>query len=224
MPNRSSQGAGLRDQQTAEKVQGPARLIPRHSIMLRRTKSSWSRRRFGAFLFTTLLSPAFANSANPVFETFDSGAQKRWKFFADTVMGGVSSGEVTFKREGSHSFARMTGQVSTANNGGFIQFRRDFRGELPSGISGISLIVRGNSQRYFIHLRTRGTFLPWQYYQAGFETSYRWSEVFLPLDSFRPSGSFMRASPTAGSLRSIGVVAFGRDHEAQIDVSQINFY
>jgi hypothetical protein len=28
-------------------------------------------------------------------------------------------------------------------------------------------MVRGNNQRYFVHLPTGGTPLPWQYYQAG---------------------------------------------------------
>jgi hypothetical protein len=51
--------------------------------------------------------------------------QTRWRFFTDQVMGGVSTGVIAFAQEDGTSFARMTGRVSTANRGGFIQMRLD---------------------------------------------------------------------------------------------------
>lgn len=183
-----------------------------------------NRRHFGITLSGALIFPVQSFAAKPVFEDFGAGAENRWRFFADTVMGGISSGEVTFKRDISGTFARMTGTVSTANNGGFIQFRRLLQNPLPRETKGLRLIVRGNRQRYFVHLRTTGTFLPWQYYQSDFDANQEWSEVWLPLINFKASGGFMRSSPTARSLRSVGVVAYGRDHEAQIDVREIDFY
>jgi hypothetical protein len=86
------------------------------------------------------------------------------------------------------------------------------------------LILRGNDQRYFVHLRTGGTLLPWQYYQAGFEVSESWSEVRLPMEAFTASGAFLRTAPKPGSLASIAVVAYGRDHAARIDVREVGFY
>jgi hypothetical protein len=147
-----------------------------------------------------------------------------WRFFTDTVMGGVSTGRVTPMEEDGHTFLRMTGTVSTANRGGFIQMRTDLAAPPPEGTTGVRLVVRGNGQRYFVHLRTTGTILPWQYYQAGFDTSHDWTEVRLPFASFRASGALLRAEPRPGSLTSLAVVAYGRDHKAEIDVREAGFY
>ena len=45
----------------------------------------------------------------------------------------------------------------------------DLPDAVPSDATGVRLVVRGNAERYFVHLRTTGTVLPWQYYQAGFD-------------------------------------------------------
>lgn len=163
-------------------------------------------------------------AGNSMFEDFENQPANRWEFIADTVMGGVSTGTVAFGQEGPASFARLSGTVSTENRGGFIQFRRKLKEPLPENAEGVRMVVRGNAQRYFIHLRTSGTVLPWQYYQAGFGTSEGWQEIRLPLSSFEPSGKLLRATPAAKSVTSVGVVAYGRDHEALVDVREIGFY
>jgi len=157
-------------------------------------------------------------------EDFSMPSETRWRFFSDGVMGGVSTGHLAILRENGETFARMTGQVSTANNGGFIQMRLDLPAPPPEGTVGVRLVVRGNDQRYFVHLRTTGTVLPWQYYQAPFEVTGDWREVRIPLERFTASGSLLRRVPRARSLSSVAVVAFGRDHEAEIDVREIAFY
>ena len=115
--------------------------------------------------------------------------ETRWRFFTDQVMGGVSTGGVTFSQQDGLPFARMSGRVSTANRGGFIQMRLDLASPPPESTTVVRLIVRGNAQRYFVHLRTNGTVLPWQYYQAGFDVSEDWGEVRLPLEAFKASGA-----------------------------------
>ncbi|WP_316651707.1 CIA30 family protein [Ovoidimarina sediminis] len=157
-------------------------------------------------------------------ENFELQPETRWRFFTDGVMGGVSTGEVAFLKEGDQTYARMTGAVSTENNGGFIQMRMDLPDGAPEDATGVRLIVRGNDQTYFVHLRTGGTMLPWQYYQAGFEVRGDWGEVRLPFDSFRASGRLLRTVPHADSVRSIAIVAYGRDHEARIDIREVGFY
>lgn len=147
-----------------------------------------------------------------------------WRFFTDQVMGGVSTGGVAFAQEGGKPFARMTGRVSTANRGGFIQMRLDLASPPPEGTTGVRLVVRGIDQRYFVHLRTGGTILPWQYYQAGFEVTEGWTEIRLPFEAFAASGALLRRVPGPGSLTSIAVVAYGRDHDARIDVQAVGFY
>lgn len=143
-----------------------------------------------------------------------------WTYLADTVMGGVSEGRA--RMEGGH--VRLTGSVSTANNGGFIQTRTALPEGLPEGAEGLVVRVRGNGQRYFIHLRTRATRLPWQYYQAGFDTTAAWRDIRLPFAAFEPSGALLPGAPAPGSVRSVGLVAFGRDHEADVSLAALGTY
>jgi len=156
-------------------------------------------------------------------EDFTARPETRWRFFTDGVMGGVSTGRVAFVQEGGRTHARMTGRVSTANRGGFIQMRLDLASPPPAAATGVRIVVRGNDQRYFVHLRTTGTVLPWQYYQAGFDVTRQWREVRLPFGAFRPSGGLLRPTPRPASLTSVAVVAFGRDHDAEIELREIGF-
>lgn len=181
-----------------------------------------TRRGLMALAFAALPLPALAKPTR--IEDFTLQPEIRWKFFTDGVMGGVSTGQVTFLRDGGMAHARMTGRVSTANRGGFIQMRLDLSPPPTAGTTGVRLVARGNDQRYFVHLRTSGMILPSQYYQAGFDVTGRWSEMRLPFNAFRPSGALLRATPRPDRLRSIAIVAFGRDHEAEVDVREIGFY
>lgn len=171
-----------------------------------------------------LVAPPAGLAEDIMIENFEMQPETRWRFFTDGVMGGVSTGKVAFLREDGQTHARMTGRVSTENNGGFIQMRMDLSENAPEGAAGVRLVVRGNDQRYFVHLRTTGTVLPWQYYQAGFDVTRDWMEIRLPFDAFARSGRLLRAEPRAESLKSIAVVAYGRDHDAEIDVREVGFY
>jgi Complex I intermediate-associated protein 30 (CIA30) len=180
-----------------------------------------------AVLIGGALQPALAEQPRDgatLIEDFTMQPETRWRFFTDQVMGGISTGGFAILQEDGQAFARMTGQVSTANNGGFIQMRLDLANPPPEGTTGVRLVVRGNGQRYFVHLRTTETKLPWQYYQGGFETTEGWSEVRLPFNSFSASGALLRSVPAPGSLTSVAVVAYGRDHDARIDVREVGFY
>ena len=151
-------------------------------------------------------------------------SEPRWRFFTDQVMGGLSTGGVVFGQEDGLGFARMTGRVSTANRGGFIQMRQDLTNPPPKGTAGVRLVVRGNGQRYFVHLRDDSSRMPWQYHQAGFEVTEVWIEVRLPFAAFLPCGGVQGGVPKPSSLTSVAVVAYGRDHEARIDVREVGFY
>ena len=159
-----------------------------------------------------------------IVDDFKSNPDQSWRFFADNVMGGVSSGKVEFKTEGSFSYAHLTGKVSTKNNGGFIQIRRKLKESPSANVTGVRLVVRGNEQKYFVHVRTSGTLLPWQYYQAAYEITPKWREVRIPLSKFKRSSRILRKTPSAKSVTSLAVVAFGREHDADIQVREIGFY
>lgn len=171
-----------------------------------------------------ILQPFAAIAEEMMIEDFKSNPETRWSFFADTVMGGASSGSVQFVREGEETHANLSGRVTTENNGGFIQIRSGLSDKPTVNLSGIRLVVRGNDQRYFIHLRTRTTLLPWQYYQASFDVSSEWAEVRLPFGDFKASSSMLRTKVTPKSLRSLGIVAFGRDHLADLDIREVGYY
>jgi len=85
----------------------------------------------------------------------------QWSYFADTVMGGVSEGTAVFESRGVDKTIRLTGEVSTANNGGFIQVRSSGPWELAEGKTGIKLKVKGNGEQYYLHIRNSSTRLPW---------------------------------------------------------------
>ena len=46
-----------------------------------------------------------------------------WTYIADNVMGGISKGRIDVKKKDNERFYKLQGQVSTKNNGGFLQFR-----------------------------------------------------------------------------------------------------
>lgn len=163
-------------------------------------------------------------AAGMMTDSFSQNPDTRWRFLADTVMGGVSSGKLVFPVEAGVPHARLTGNVRTANNGGFIQMRRSIAEPPPGGTTGVRLVVRGNDQRYFVHLRTRAAILPMHYYQAGFEVAQVWREVRLPFASFVASGRSMPEPLDSSGLTSIGIVAYGRDHVAEIEVREVGFY
>jgi hypothetical protein len=182
--------------------------------------------KINATLIALLISaPLSTTSAdNLLTYGFDAESRLNWAYFSDQVMGGVSEGTVDYIDENGSSYAHMTGRVSTENNGGFIQIRHAVAKGSVSSAAGVYAVVRGNSQKYFIHLRTSGTVLPWQYYQAGFSTTGDWQTIRLPFTDFQRSGSWLRKSLTASSIRSIGILAYGRDHQAEIDIAEIGFY
>ena len=147
-----------------------------------------------------------------------------YRFISDQVMGGVSEGEARVEREGGVPYLHLTGTVSTANRGGFLQARVKLDAPIPQEARGVVLRVRGTGGRYFVHLRTRGTLLPWQYYQAGFETTSDWQEVRIPFTAFAASGALLRDTPDPTSVTSLAAVAYGRDHVADLSFRWVGLY
>lgn len=174
-------------------------------------------------LSIVLTFPVLANAEDAMIQ-FSLSDQSRWDYFSDQVMGGVSQGRASFEQVAGQPVLRLTGKVSTANRGGFIQARTKLDEALPADTRGVILNVRGNDQTYFVHLRTSGTILPWQYYQAPFEVTQDWQEVRLPFETFVASGGFLRETPVSKAVRSLAIVAFGRDHDADLSIRAVGFY
>ena len=174
-------------------------------------------------LLTVFISTT-AMAQTILFDDFLDNPAERWEFITDQVMGGVSSGNLTFMNENGANFARMTGNVSLENNGGFIQFRRKVTSHFDKSKQGLELKLRGNKQQYFVHIRTTGTFLPWQYYHAPFSSNSDWTIVRIPFSVFERSSGLLSKKITAKNIRSIGIVAFGKEHEVQLDVEKISIF
>jgi peptide methionine sulfoxide reductase msrA/msrB len=135
-----------------------------------------------------------------VIDNFSSKAPKKdsstnWEFISDRVMGGVSSGKIVFVDEDERSSMHLTGTVSLANNGGFIQARTNFN-------------PRGRLAR--------------QYYQAMFSTNGQWQEIKIPFTMFKPY--YLQSPLNTRTLKSIAIVAIGREFQADIFVDEIAFY
>ena len=174
-------------------------------------------------LLTVFISTT-AMAQTILFDEFSDNPAERWEFITDQVMGGVSFGNLTFMNENGANFARMTGNVSLENNGGFIQFRRKVTSHFDKSKQGLELKLRGNDQQYFVHIITTGTFLPWQYYHAPFSSNSDWTIVRIPFSMFEISSGLLSKKITAKNIRSIGIVAFGREHEVQLDVEKISIF
>lgn len=148
-----------------------------------------------------------------------------WEFVADTVMGGVSTGQVSRMHDPDRTVARLTGTVSLDNNGGFIQMAfNPGSGNQPYDASlakGIHFDVRGNGAPYALNLRTTDLQRPWQSYRAEFETTAEWQRVFLPFFDFEPSNTETPLNPAR--LRRIGIIAVGREMEVDVSVANLCF-
>ena len=157
--------------------------------------------------------------------TADSG--KYWQYVSDRVMGGVSDGKVTLEQDGEMYYARLTGNVSTKNNGGFIQLRSgvSFKNSVKDGknLQGVRLNVRGNGETYEIHITTNDRAYRGDYYSATFKADSDWKMIDLPFNKFKRKRS-NNAKLDAKNITRFGIVAYGREYVSDVSVSTIEFY
>jgi len=107
-----------------------------------------------------------------------------WGALDDVVMGGVSASSMQFL---DHT-AVFTGNVSTANSGGFASVRtKNFEPAINlSGHTGVELRVKGDGQRYKLFLRT-DTKWDGLGYSYSFDTiANTWIDIRIPFSDFVP--------------------------------------
>ena len=179
----------------------------------------------GYFVYLRLNSENL-NSETMIIDNLTPEKNQQWVFFTDRVMGGVSSGKLEIGSEDGSKYYRMTGNVSTANNGGFIQFQTDLSNisNTEEVFNGIKIKVRGNNENYQIFIRTNLTVLPWQYYSSEFYASNQWKEIKLPFKSFKRSNFYQPKNINNTDIRTLGIVAYGKDYSADLNVGLIEFY
>ena len=151
--------------------------------------------------------------------------KQSWAFFTDGVMGGLSQGQAIITNIGGINCYHMTGNVTTENNGGFIQIRNQLKPSISTKeYKGIYLKVYGNDENYAIHLRTALTMAPWQYYKFNFKTKKQWNEIRAPFSEFKKSNTYQPSNLIGQKIKSIGLVAGFKDFTADICLSEIGFY
>ena len=140
-------------------------------------------------------------------------------------MGGESKGKFQLEEMQGIKCYRMTGNVSTKNNGGFIQIRTRLHPKINTkNYNGVYLKVYGNNKKYNIHLRTELTLAPWQYYSFTFLSVNNWIEVRAPFNEFKKSNFYQPKSILGQNLKSIGLVAGFDDFKSDICLGEIGFY
>lgn len=203
----------------------------RYGYQLDKLSMTQSVLRVSALLVLSMLCGpvlARAEGANMLIDNFSSRNGTAvigtdWRGFTDRVMGGRSDMQVGYREYGDDVVLHLRGQVRLDNNGGFIQARLPFRADGgdfdASGYQGIAVRVRGKPGPYYLHLRTRHTWRPWQYYRATIEVGPDWQDQIISFSAFE--GRSIGRELDLGSLRTLGVVAYGEAFEAEIEVARI---
>lgn len=162
---------------------------------------------------------------NRVNNDFRSDLGSRWRFIADSVMGGVSDGSLSPDSIEGRSCLRLRGAVRLDNNGGFIQAALDIsqtHASDASGYQGLLLDVYGNNNVYNLHLRTNDVWLPWQSYRASFQAPAHWHSVKIPFETF--TGYRIGKKLDIKQLRRIGILAIGREFTADLCIGKLALY
>ncbi|WP_367274339.1 CIA30 family protein [uncultured Tateyamaria sp.] len=156
-------------------------------------------------------------------QTLDLDPQ--WEYVADSVMGGVSTGQAVQEVVQARDATRLSGLVSLDNNGGFVQIAFDLAGGAAfdaSAFTGIALDVLGNGETYDLRLRTDALTRPWQSFRTEFTAPDTWTTIRLPFTAFIAHRTDASFDPMR--LRRIGVLAIGREMQADIAVSGVRLY
>lgn len=147
-----------------------------------------------------------------------------WQLVTDRVMGGVSNGSVTLERFQDRDCLCLRGDVSTENNGGFIQMALPVASAInnQSDFTGIELDVAGNNQKYNVHLRTSNLSRPWQSWRASFMATPAWQTIriaFADITAHQTDIPFQ-----LDKLNRIGLLAIGREFHAELCLAGLRFY
>jgi len=149
-----------------------------------------------------------------------------WEYVADAVMGGVSSGRMSREIFRGREATVLRGKISLQNNAGFIQIAFDLRSDGSafdaSAWGGIALDLCGNGETYDIRLRTDALNRPWQSYRTSVIATEYWQTHVVRFDAVAPHRTDLAFDPRG--LRRIGILAIGREFEAEIAVAGVRLH
>ena len=149
-----------------------------------------------------------------------------WRFIKDQVMGGKSDGSMSLKEFTNQNFDFISakGNVST-DGGGFLMFRKEINANNLSNFSKVKFKARGNNEKYFIHIKTKGSIFPWVRYLGEFEVTDEWQDFEIEFTEFiRYSNKTpKKRNLNPKKIKLIGVEASGRDFDMEIDIASMSF-
>lgn len=149
-----------------------------------------------------------------------------WEYVADKVMGGVSKGRMHHEVYQGHLATVLRGHVSLENNGGFVQIAFDLpsdgAGFDASAWDGLVFETCGNNERYDIRLRTDQLTRPWQSFRSDFEAKSQWHSHKVPFETLEAHKTDAHFDPI--HLRRIGILAIGREFQADVAIAGIRLY
>ena len=149
-----------------------------------------------------------------------------WRFVKDQVMGGKSDGSMILKESTNQNFDYIsaTGKVST-DGGGFLMFRKEIDADNLNDFSKIKFKARGNNEKYFIHIKTKGSIFPWVRYLSEFDVTEEWQDFEIEFNEFirYSNKNPKKRNLNPKKIKLIGVEASGRDFEMDIDIASMSF-
>ena len=169
---------------------------------------------------TNLINLAANHLPNPkettVFDFSQPSADMKstWGAVDDVVMGGVSASNLRLVS----GIALFSGNVSTANSGGFVSVRnRNFEPPLDlSGYDGIQLRVKGDGKRYKLIMRSEGKWDGISYCYS-FDTIYNYDlTISIPFADLRP---VFRAK----TLTDVGAFDASKVYSIQLMLSKFEY-
>ena len=149
-----------------------------------------------------------------------------WRFVKDQVMGGKSDGSMILKESTNQNFDYISakGKVST-DGGGFLMFRKEIDADNLNDFSKIKFKARGNNEKYFIHIKTKGSIFPWVRYLSEFDVTEEWQDFEIEFNEFirYSNKNPKKRNLNPKKIKLIGVEASGRDFEMDIDIASMSF-
>jgi hypothetical protein len=150
---------------------------------------------------------------------------ENWSFFTDGVMGGRSEGQAKINKINDVPCYQIIRNVTTENNGGLIQIRTLTNPLIDANkYEGVYIKIYGNNKNYFLHIRTKLTLAPWQYYSYNFMTKDTWLEIKAPFKDFKKSNFYQPKKLSNQNIKSIGLVAAFDNFYADVCLAEIGFY
>jgi hypothetical protein len=104
-------------------------------------------------------------------------------------------------------------------------FRKEIDADNLNDFSKIKFKARGNNEKYFIHIKTKGSIFPWVRYLSEFDVTEEWQDFEIEFDEFirYSNKNPKKRNLNPKKIKLIGVEASGRDFEMDIDVASMSF-